>query len=63
MTNEFTKARKLLDLASGAQVSVINLYGQDERNRQKHSDVCHKSGHMHCECLFCDLTYKVGLTE
>lgn len=61
--NEFAKARKLMELASGAQVSVINLYGQDEENRKLHSDVCEKHGHMKCDCLFCDLTYLIGLTD
>ncbi|MDO5815916.1 MAG: hypothetical protein Q4Q18_09775 [Methanobrevibacter sp.] len=52
-----------MELASGAQVSVINLYGQDEENRKLHSDVCEKHGHMKCDCLFCDLTYLIGLTD
>lgn len=59
--NEFAKSRKLLELASGSHVSVVNLYKQDEQNRKKHKNFCKKTKHLHCECLFCDKTYLVGI--
>ena len=55
----FGKSRKLLELASGSQIDIMNLYEQDEQNKKKHSCNCKKHGHMECDCLFCDLTYEV----
>lgn len=61
--NEFEKSRKLLSLASGAQVSIINLCNLDDKNRKSHRDNCKRFEHMRCDCLFCDLTHQKGLVE
>lgn len=60
----FKKSRKLLKLTtSNTNISVLNLYEQDDRNREIHSKHCQKEKHLHCECLFCDKTYQLAGIE
>lgn len=55
----FKKSRKLMELASGSQISIVNLYEEDKINKEKHRDECERHEHMKCDCLFCNLTYKI----
>lgn len=48
-----------MELASGSQISIVNLYKEDEINKEKHHNECEKHKHMKCDCLFCNLTYEI----